>query len=455
VGLLREQAAAISAGERSSEELVAAALKAAESLQPVLNAFTMLFADEALVVARAVDAERRPSRPDEPLRGVPVAVKDLYDIAGAVTSGCCRAYMSRRPARADAPAVEALRRAGAIVIGKTNMHELAFGATNTVSSYGRANNPWDPERMTGGSSGGSAAAVGARIVALALGSDTGGSIRIPSSFCGTSGLKTTGGLLPLDGVLPMSPSLDTVGPIAGDAEDLALAFWVLGGDSIALRDAAPHEGVRRIGLASDSLFSQVNPEVGAAVREAAEVIAHAAGADLVECATPWFEDAQHAWLDIALAEFAREHAPLIERSDDIDPTTCVILSAGSAITPEREAEARARAGAARARFTEDMRSLDAIVLPATPFTAPRHGDQSVAAGSIELPVHLGGPSSFTQAVSAIGAPAIAIPCGFSEAGLPVGLQLVGPHGADRKLLGLAALYQLQTGWHVRRPELAG
>jgi aspartyl-tRNA(Asn)/glutamyl-tRNA(Gln) amidotransferase subunit A len=453
VGLLREQAAAISAGERSSEELVAAALKAAESLQPVLNAFTMLFADEALARARAVDAERRTSQPDEALRGVPVAVKDLYDVAGAVTSGCCRAYMSRRPAGADAPAVEALRRAGAIVIGKTNMHELAFGATNAVSSYGRTNNPWDPERMTGGSSGGSAAAVGARIVALALGSDTGGSIRIPSSFCGTSGLKTTAGLLPLDGVLPMSPSLDTVGPIAVDANDLALACSVLAGESSAPGDVSALAGVRRIGFASDAAFSQVDSEVGAAVRAAAEVIARASGADLVECATPWFEDAHHAWLDVALAEFVREHAALLDRSDDVDPTIFLILSAGASITAEREAKARSLAAVARARFTEDMRPLDAIVLPATPFTAPRHEDRSAEAGGVELPVHLGGPSHFTRAVSTIGAPSVAIPCGFSEAGLPIGLQLVGPYRAERRLLGLAARYQLETGWHARGPKV--
>ena len=205
MGLLRDHVEQIARKERSSVEVVTAAVEAAEKLQPTLNAFTQIHAEDAIARAHAADANRAGDR--SLLGGVPVAVKDLFDVAGRVTSGCSRAYLDAPPASDDAPAVAALRRAGGIVIGKTNMHELAFGATTTVSCFGPANNPWDPERMPGGSSGASAAVVAARIVGLALGTDTGGSIRIPSSFCGTSGLKTTWGLLPLHGVLPMAPTL--------------------------------------------------------------------------------------------------------------------------------------------------------------------------------------------------------------------------------------------------------
>lgn len=451
MGQLRTQAAAISSGERSSVDTVAAALEAAARLQPSLNAFTMLFEEDALARAENVDRERRSSLPHEPLRGVPVAVKDLYDVAGFVTSGCSRPYMTRSAATADAHATAALRRSGAIIIGKTNMHELAFGATNSISSYGPANNPWDPDRMPGGSSGGSAAVVAARIVGLALGSDTGGSIRIPASFCGATGLKTTAGLLSLAGVLPMSPSLDTTGVIASDAEDAALAFAVLAGEPGSGVPAL--EGTLRIGIASGPFYAEVDAEVGDAVLEGARVLAGAAGAELVECSTPWAEAARAAWLDVALAEFVRAHDVLAERTEELDPTIAVIFHAGRSVTAEKEAESRERGRAAREEFSEQMRTLDAIVMPGTPFAAPRHEDQIMNVGSAELPVHLGGPSHYTRPASAIGAPAIALPCAFSAGGLPIGMQVVATHGAEKLLLALAAFYQNETGWHERAPAL--
>ncbi|MEX2557109.1 MAG: amidase [Actinomycetota bacterium] len=450
MGLLADLAAAIAAGEQTSERAVGSALAAAERLQPILNAFTVLRHDDARAEANDADRAARSGAKDRPLLGVPVAVKDLYDLTGTVTSGCSRAYLSNQPATVDAHAVAALRRAGAVVIGKTNMHELAFGASTTVSCFGPANNPWDPERMPGGSSGGSAAVVAARIVGAALGSDTGGSIRIPSSFCGTTGLKVTGGSLPLDGVLPMSPSLDTPGGIASDAIDLALVHGVLSGEAVPIRPAQPLEGLRLIGVPTDHFFQTIDPEVESAVRAAIDVFA-ADGIEIRDVPVPWASEADDSWLVLALAEFGRAHAALLDRLDDLDPAIQITLLAGAAITAEDERTARDRATMARNAFASTMADVQMLVTPTTPFSAPRHDEATITVAGVEVNVQLGAQSHLTRPISTIGAPAASLPCGVTSSGLPIGMQLVGRMGGERHLLRAAARYQDETGWHRRLP----
>jgi len=450
VGLLADLAAAIAAGEQTSERAVGSALAAADRLQPILNAFTVLLHEEAATAAKEADRAARSGTKGRPLLGVPVAVKDLYDVTGTVTSGCSRAYVNNSPAAADAYAVAALRRAGAIVIGKTNMHELAFGASNTVSCFGPANNPWDPERMPGGSSGGSAAVVAARIVGAALGSDTGGSIRIPSSFCGTTGLKVTGGSLPLDGVLPMSPSLDTPGGIASDAIDLALVHGALSGEPVPMRPAQPIEALRVIGVPTDHFFQIVDPEVENAVRAAVDVFA-ADGIEIREVPAPWASEADEAWLIIALAEFARAHASLLEHMDDLDPGIQITLRAGAAVSADDERTARDRATAARNGFASTTADVQMLVTPTTPVAAMRHDATTITIAGVEMQVQLGAQSHFTRPISTIGAPAASIPCGVTSWGLPIGMQLVGRVGSEHLLLRAAARYQNETGWHRRVP----
>ena len=442
MGRATQTAAAIAAGELTSEHAVAAALEAAERLQPTLNAFTMLFEEGALEAARAADRAARSRETLGPLHGVPVAVKDLYDVDGAVTSGCSRPYLDRAPASVDAHAVAALRAAGAIVIGKTNMHELAFGATNTASCFGPANNPWDPERIPGGSSGGSGAAVAAGIVGIALGTDTGGSIRIPSSLCGTSGLKITTGLLPLDGILPMSPSLDSPGPIASDAEDLTVAFDVLSGH------APPAEPIRRIGVPNDYFFDIVDEQVASSVREAIVVLA-GTGAEVVEVPAAWAQLADDAWLILALAEFGRVHAALIDRAEELDKGIEITLRAAMAVAAEDERAARDRATAARNAFASTIAGVDVLVTPATPCTASRHTDETLVIRGVEFPVQLGAQSHFTRPISTVGAPAVVVPCGFGGDGMPFGVQIIGRPGSESTLLALARAYQVETGWHAR------
>ncbi len=453
MGLLAELAAAIRAGEQTSEKAVERALAAAQRLQPALNAFTVLLPDQALAAAREADSIARSGVRAGPLLGVPVAVKDLYDLVGTVTSGCSRAYLSNPPAASDADSVAALRRAGAVVIGKTNMHELAFGATNTISCFGRANNPWDTERMPGGSSGGSAAVVAARIVGAALGSDTGGSIRIPSSFCGTTGLKVTGGLLSLRGVLPMAPSLDTPGAIAIDAIDLALVHGVLTGEPLPVRPGDRVDGLRVVGVPTQHFFDAVDPAVASAVHAAIEVF-RADGVEIREVQAPWAREAGEAWLAPALAEFGRAHRLLLDRIDELDPTLQIILRAGAAISAEDERAARDRATGARNAFAASMTDMQMLVTPATPFAAPRHDEETITIAGVDLPVHVGGPSHFTRPVSSVGAPALSLPCGATSEGLPIGMQLIARPGAERLLLQAAARYQYETGWHRRVPPHA-
>lgn len=447
MGLLREQAGQIARKERTSVDVVSDAVAGAEKLQPALNAFTEIYTDAALEEARACDATSLDDR--RPLHGVPVAVKDLFDVAGRVSSGCSRAFLASPPAAADSPHVAALRRAGAIVLGKTNQHELAFGGTNSVSCYGPANNPWDAERMTGGSSGGSGAAVGARIVGAALATDTGGSIRMPASFCGATGLKTTWARLPLHGMMPMSPTLDTAGAIATDAIDLALIFGALTGSSVGYGTGDPSEWPR-IGLAHDPWLDATDPEVAAAV-DAAATSLRERGADVRSVAIPWIEKAHEAWLPIALAEFAREYRFLLGREDELDPSLAVILHAGLGITADSERTALEHQVETRAAFEETMTDVDVLVLPATPHTAPLHEDQMVDCAGTDLPVHIGGPARFAEPINVVRAPAIVLPAGFSSTGLPIGMQMIGRRGAEELLIALGVAYQDETDWHARLP----
>lgn len=448
MGFLAEGARMVAARAASSVSLVSRALDAAARLQPSLNAFTAIFAETALEAAASADRRAEAGEPLGPLHGVPVAVKDLFDVAGSATSGCCRAYAGR-VAASDAPAVEALRRAGAVVIGKTNMHELAFGATNTVSSAGAANNPWDLERVPGGSSGGSSAAVAARIVPAALGSDTGGSVRIPAAFCGVSGLKTTHGLVSLEGVLPLAPSLDTVGPLAVDAEDLALAMRALTGLA-AETDEPSVEGIR-VGLAAD-LLARADAGIDAAVRAAAQVLAQL-GAEVAETSVEWFDRAAGAWLPIALYEFARAHADLVERPEDVSPPIYALLRHGVALAEADYEAAMVARDEVRAALGRTFDRLDALVAPTAAVTAPRHQERTIRVGGNEIQVDAAA-GMLTLSFNVPGAPAIQLPCGVSEDGLPIGMQIVGPRGSEARLLAVGAAYQRATDWHTRVPPHA-
>jgi aspartyl-tRNA(Asn)/glutamyl-tRNA(Gln) amidotransferase subunit A len=437
-------AGAVRDGEVSPVELVEEALRRAEAWQPVTNAFSQLRPDEAL--AEAGRRAQRLARGENlgPLHGVPLAVKDLFDVAGWETTGCCRAYRGRIVAR-DADAVGRLRRAGAVIVGKTNQHELAAGATNLVSACGPTANPWDPTRITGGSSGGSGAAVAAGVVSLALGTDTGGSIRIPASLCGVTGVKTSHGRLSLDGVMPLAPSLDTVGPLAATAEDAALADAVLAGEGPGI--AVVPDGVT-VGELGTEYVAFLHPEVQGLVTSAVAVLRDLGARTVAVLGAPFDPE---LWARLAWAEFARHHGELLEQPDSVLPPTRELLERGARVGDRKLTEARQRADAVRQGFDRALSGADVLVAAATPFAAPVAGRDEVDVGGGTLSLRAGAVSLLTRTVSLAGLPAVVVPVGWTSDGLPVGMQLIGRHGSDALLLGVAERFQAATDHHHKEP----
>ncbi|HEV3475225.1 MAG TPA: amidase [Actinomycetota bacterium] len=435
-------AADVRAGRESPVAIVEDALRRAEAWQPVTNAFSQLHADEAMEEAR--DRAERLARGEDlgPLAGVPVTVKDLFDVAGWETSGCSAAFRGT-VARSDAEAVRRVRAAGAVVIGKTNQHELAAGATNLVSACGATRNPWDPDRITGGSSGGSAAAVAAGIVPVALGTDTGGSIRIPAAMCGTVGLKPTYGGVSLWGAMPLAPSMDTAGPLTSTADDADLVFSVLA------ERVEPRLSLEEVtvGILERGFGTRARPDLLDATHAAADVLADA-GSRISAAEVTGIDDALELWEKVAWAEFASIFGDV---AGQVHHRTREILEFGLAHQSELELS-RARAAEIRTSFLHALEDADALLCPATPFAAPSSYVRLVSIGVDELDVRRGAPSNLTRPVNLAGLPAVAFPIGFSDEGLPLGAQLIGRPGGEGVLLSLVHSFQERTDHHVNRRE---
>jgi aspartyl-tRNA(Asn)/glutamyl-tRNA(Gln) amidotransferase subunit A len=442
--------AALQGGTVTAVELVERAIARAEAWQPSSNAFSQLWGAEAVELARRIDAEP-PAQRSGPMAGVPIAVKDLFDVSGHETTGCCAAYRGTI-ARHDAPVIERIRRAGLVMIGKTNQHELAAGGTNLPSACGRTGNPWDPERMTGGSSGGSAAAVAAGIVPWALGSDTGGSIRIPASLCGTYGLKPTTGRLPLDGLMPLSPSMDCPGTIAQTVVDLWDVHRVIAGlPEIAARG---EEGYG-IGVLDGFFEEVVHEEVMGAVRTAADLL-EGYGVRVERRAGRGIEDARVVWMNVCTPEFAEAH-PLLkdpERRRLLSPQVLDWIERGERISPEERATAARRRDEIRRWYLARLEGLDALLIPTTPYSAPRVEEQTVDLGrGRSVDVANVGPGFITCSVNLAGLPAVTVPGGRSSSGMPIGVSLVGRQDGEETLLGLATLWEHVSGYRPKRPSL--
>ncbi len=440
-----EMLAALATGDVTSDELVERSFRRAEAWQPSVNAFSQLWAD---VLVGEGDG-RHP---------VPLAVKDLFDVAGRETTGCCAAYRGVVADR-DATVIARLRERFAF-IGKTNQHELAAGGTNLVSACGRTGNPWDPARMTGGSSGGSGAAVAAGIVPMALGSDTGGSIRIPASMCGTFGLKPTNGGLPIDGLLPLAPSMDCPGPMAATASDLELLFRAMDGrPSSGQGDTAGTRAPRRIAVLEGFFSDIVHEEVASAVEAVGRTFA-GASVKVESVDGAGIEDARSTWTHVCYPEFAAAHPALRdpERHRLVAEQPRSWLERGEALPQERrEAAAKRRAEIGRwYRDRLDRAEAEALVIPTTPYPAPR-ADQSVVdlGRGRTVEVDRVGPGFMASSVNLAGLPAVNLPAGRSTDGMPIGVSLVGPDGGEEVLLALARLWEEAAGYRPawpRRPE---
>jgi aspartyl-tRNA(Asn)/glutamyl-tRNA(Gln) amidotransferase subunit A len=427
--------AAQARGDVSAGEIVERAIRRAQAWQPHLNAFSQLW-DE-------------PMGSEASMPVVPVAVKDLFDVTGRDTTGCCAAYRGV-VAEKDAPIVERIR-STFHPIGKTNQHELAAGGTNLVSACGRTANPWDLARMTGGSSGGSGAAVAAGIVPVALGSDTGGSIRIPASLCGTFGLKPTTGRLPTEGLMPLSPTMDCPGPMAATAGDLVLLYRAMAGMPAAPQSPGP---IRLAVL--DGFFDEV---VHSDVRRAVEAVAHtfeAAGATIETTDGRGMDGARSVWMDVCTPEFAEAH-PLLRDPDRrklVAAQPREWLDQGERITPEQREEGARRRAEIGVWYRTRLEGVDALLVPTTPYPAPRADQDTVELGNGRtVQVAAVGPGFITCSVNLAGLPALSLPAGRTDAGLPVGVSLVGPDDGEGLLLDLAARWEAASAYTPPRPTL--
>lgn len=461
-----ELARMIAGKQVSPVEVVRAYLDRITALDGSLKAFITVTADAALAAAREAEAAVTGGRPLGPLHGVPLGLKDLYDTAGVRTTGGSKILGARVPT-ADATVVRRLREAGMIVLGKLNMVEFAYGPEGFNAHYGHVRNPWDGKthRMAGGSSSGSGAAVAAGLAPVALGSDTGGSIRIPCSLCGLTGIKPTYGRVSRAGVLPLSWSMDHVGPMTRSAADSALVLGAMAGYDAAdpttsvlpVPDymAALTGDVRglRVGLLRSFFLESATPEVRGAVDAAATTLAKA-GAVVDDVVLPSVRHASAGALAVVGTEAMAYHAEWLRtRRADYDPEVSTRLMLGAFITGVHYVRGQQARALIRREVDEALARHDVLLAPATPMTAPAIEERQTVLGD--------GPSDVRSALIRLtrpfnfsGHPACSVPCGFTPGGLPIGMQVVGRPFDEATVLRAADAYQRLTDWHARRPVLA-
>ncbi len=428
-----------------------------------LNAFRTVTPERALADARTAERELFHRRSRGPLHGIPIALKDNIETRGILTTAGSAILRDFVPAE-DATVARKLRRAGAVLLGKTNLHEFAYGVTCENPHYGATHNPWSTDRISGGSSGGSAVAIAAGLCAGAVGTDTGGSIRIPAALCGVVGLKPTFGRVSVHGVVPLASSFDHVGPLARCVADAALLLEAIAGRD--LRDpssvARPQLDLNpmtvgrmkklRLGRPRDYFWTQLDPEVRHLTEAAvAWITKHVASVE--ETSLPLLESSREASTIVALVEARRTHekaglfpARASEYGEDVRSR----LERGSNVRAVEYLAALETLARSKAEVAAALEKVDAIVAPTTPIAAPPIGSEQVREGDFEETVRdalvrLNRPANFT------GLPAISIPCGFTRDGLPVGLQIIGRAFDEATILGIAQHYEQAHDWRSQHP----
>jgi len=424
----------IQRGDVSPVELTRECLNRIEELNPTLNAFITVTADSALAEAQLAETEIRSGNWRGPLHGIPIGLKDLIDTAGVRTTAASAVFKDRVPTE-DAEIVSKLKAAGAVILGKQNLHEFAYGGSSLVSQFGLVRNPVNPEFITGGSSGGSAAAVASGMCYAAIGTDTAGSIREPAALCGVVGLKPTYGLVSTRGIIPLSQSLDHAGPITRTVEDAAMVL-----EAIAERPADHRVNFKtnlkrlRVGIPRTFFFDDLNAEVASSVEHAIADMAKL-GAEIHD-------------IDLAVStdrtlqayESYRFHREMVAKSPELyQSETLRRIRSGEKITNEQYEIARLHLESERAQIADLFHKMDVFVTPTTPIPAPRISDL------------MGDPAQLrpaellllrnTRPINVWGLPAISVPCGVTPSGLPIGLQIVGSHGREANVLRLAYEYE--------------
>ena len=408
-----------------------------------LNAFVTVLADTALEEARRADREIAAGRYRGPLHGVPISLKDLIDVKGTPTTAASR-VREGHVAGADAPVVTRLREAGAVIIGKTNLHEFALGTTNEDSAFGPARHPLDPARSPGGSSGGSAASVLAEMAYASIGTDTGGSIRIPAAACGLVGLKPTLGEIPAAGIVPLSSTLDHVGPLCRSVEDAGIVYDVL-------RDAAPggertSRGVEglRLGVLRGYFTAVLDPQVTSAFELACTRLRDA-GVTLQDVDVLHAGDIAPIYVHIALSEAAAYHAKTLEsHGDRYTPNVRLRLEMGRYILAEDYVRALRGREVLLREVDAALAGCEALLLPSVPIPAHKIGISSVRIGGADEPIR-NVTLRLTQLFNVTGHPAVTVPCGSTPEGLPIGAQLAGRRSGTSELLDLAGALEPHLG----------
>ena len=443
--------------ELSPVELTRAYLDRIESLNGRINAYGTVTAELAMEQARQREAEIAQGRWRGPLHGIPIGLKDNMDTAGILTTAASRVFADRVPEE-DAEVYVRLKAAGAILLGKLNLHEFAYGGTTAITHFGPTRNPWNLDYIPGGSSGGSAAAVAARLCVAALGTDTLASIRLPAAYCGVVGLKATHGLASIRNIVPISTSLDHVGPLTRTVADAALVMQAIAGfdplDNVSIQTDLPDlvsavtrpTRQLRIGIAEDPFFRSLEPDIDSATRTALAVIEsltkESVSVELPEPPSfaPLFAE---AWV------YHNEHVPGPLEDAPYDPVTLArILAAGQvSLSDYREA-------------TEDMslvrNAIDAVFSEVDLLVTPTAPVMPTTIENAEVPAEAGGAESSvrnTAPFNLYGIPTISIPCGFGSSDLPIGLQISGPALGEMNVLALAHAFEQATDWHRRRPPI--
>ncbi len=484
--------AEMTAGSLTAEEVTQAYLDRAERLEGRVHAFLHRDAQASLALARDVDARRRKGGPLGPLAGVPIALKDVLCTRGVPTTCASRMLEGFRPPY-DAHVIERLIAADAIPVGKTNMDEFAMGSSTENSAFGPTRNPWDLERIPGGSSGGSAAAVAADFAPISLGSDTGGSIRQPAALCGIVGLKPTYGRVSRYGLIAFASSLDQIGPFGHDLADTALLLKVIAGkdprDATSIDEPVPDYPANldtpppslRIGLVREFFGEGLDPEVEAAIRDAVKVF-EAAGATVRDVSLPHSKYGAPAYYIVAPAECssnlsrydgtifghrAAEFAPTTAEEEGLPPLIRMMMaSRAEGFGPEVKRRIMLgtfvlSAGYADQYYTQALKvrrlirgdfdaafsEVDVLIGPTTPTAAFRFGEKTADPLAMYL------SDIYTITTNLAGIPGLSIPCGLTKSGLPIGLQLMAPAFAEDHLLRTARVFEKATDWHLKRPGL--
>jgi len=448
--------------EISPVELVDAALARIERWNSRLHVFLTVLGEQARREAQRAEREIRAGRARGPLHGIPISLKDNFWTRGVRTTAGSTILADFVPDR-DSDAAARLAEAGAILLGKTNMHEFAYGITGENPHYGSSRNPRAPERISGGSSGGSAVAVATGMGFASLGTDTGGSIRIPAALCGIVGLKPTYGLVSTEGVVPLGVSFDHVGPLARSVADACIMLEAIAGKCPPGEARPNHRMLRknrprrfRLGWPTDFFFERINPEIRSAIEKAAKRF-QALGAKIEEVPLPHLADSVDSATNLVVAEASYYHESqgyYPARAEDYGDDVRGHLDWGHnvrAVDYLRAIESRQRV---QADFDAALKKVYAILAPTSPILAPRIGESHVrVAGERETSVRaellrMTRPSNLT------GLPALSIPCGFASDGLPIGLQIIGRRWGEARLLAIALAYEEATDWHNSHPELA-